>query len=176
MVLGDGGRNGHEVTGLNGLNAVARGEKDGDFRAFTFFGADFDLSAMQIDKRFGNRKPKARALLEPRAHRDPFDRWACRHPRLGEVDPAGVRSAVMGPDPACSRIDGHHRSAHVGILPVEGIIDGVDRGHRGAGGAAGIVERRRRDAVSYTHLRAHETVLDIVCRLLLEKKKNTLYD
>ena len=26
--------------------------------------------------------------------------------------------------------------------------------------------------VSYTHLRAHETVLDIVCRLLLEKKKN----
>src|SRR5450756_1910278 len=28
-------------------------------------------------------------------------------------------------------------------------------------------------AVSYTHLRAHETRHDIVCRLLLEKKKNT---
>ena len=28
-------------------------------------------------------------------------------------------------------------------------------------------------AVSYTHLRAHETVLDLVCRLLLEKKKKT---
>ena len=27
------------------------------------------------------------------------------------------------------------------------------------------------DAVSYTHLRAHETVLDLVCRLLLEKKQ-----
>ena len=27
--------------------------------------------------------------------------------------------------------------------------------------------------VSYTHLRAHETVLDLVCRLLLEKKKKT---
>mgnify|MGYP003381601652 CR=1 FL=1 len=26
--------------------------------------------------------------------------------------------------------------------------------------------------VSYTHLRAHETVLDLVCRLLLEKKKH----
>ena len=25
--------------------------------------------------------------------------------------------------------------------------------------------------VSYTHLRAHETVLDLVCRLLLENKK-----
>ena len=29
-------------------------------------------------------------------------------------------------------------------------------------------------AVSYTHLRAHETVLDLVCRLLLEKKKQHL--
>ena len=28
-----------------------------------------------------------------------------------------------------------------------------------------------RRPVSYTHLRAHETVLDLVCRLLLEKKK-----
>ena len=27
-----------------------------------------------------------------------------------------------------------------------------------------------RTTVSYTHLRAHETVLDLVCRLLLEKK------
>ena len=31
-------------------------------------------------------------------------------------------------------------------------------------------------AVSYTHLRAHETVLDLVCRLLLEKKKLYLRD
>eukprot|EP00656_Telonema_subtile_P009529 TRINITY_DN14486_c0_g1_i1.p1 TRINITY_DN14486_c0_g1~~TRINITY_DN14486_c0_g1_i1.p1 ORF type:complete len:316 (+),score=44.50 TRINITY_DN14486_c0_g1_i1:160-1107(+) len=30
---------------------------------------------------------------------------------------------------------------------------------------------RSAGAVSYTHLRAHETVLDLVCRLLLEKKK-----
>ena len=28
-------------------------------------------------------------------------------------------------------------------------------------------------AVSYTHLRAHETVLDLVCRLLLEKTNNS---
>ena len=31
-------------------------------------------------------------------------------------------------------------------------------------------------AVSYTHLRAHETVLDLVCRLLLEKKKHTMFN
>ena len=29
-------------------------------------------------------------------------------------------------------------------------------------------------AVSYTHLRAHETVLDLVCRLLLEKKNHNI--
>jgi len=29
-------------------------------------------------------------------------------------------------------------------------------------------------AVSYTHLRAHATVLELVCRLLLEKKKKQL--
>ncbi len=28
--------------------------------------------------------------------------------------------------------------------------------------------------VLYTHLRAHEPVLDLVCRLLLEKKKSTI--
>eukprot|EP00656_Telonema_subtile_P003755 TRINITY_DN11698_c0_g1_i4.p1 TRINITY_DN11698_c0_g1~~TRINITY_DN11698_c0_g1_i4.p1 ORF type:complete len:159 (+),score=49.01 TRINITY_DN11698_c0_g1_i4:128-604(+) len=32
-------------------------------------------------------------------------------------------------------------------------------------------KRPTAEAVSYTHLRAHETVLDLVCRLLLEKKK-----
>ena len=32
-----------------------------------------------------------------------------------------------------------------------------------------------RKPVSYTHLRAHETVLDLVCRLLLEKKKTQQY-
>ena len=30
--------------------------------------------------------------------------------------------------------------------------------------------------VSYTHLRAHETVLDLVCRLLLEKKNPVIND
>ena len=31
--------------------------------------------------------------------------------------------------------------------------------------------RNRKEAVSYTHLRAHETGRNLVCRLLLEKKK-----
>ena len=41
----------------------------------------------------------------------------------------------------------------------------------------GIIEVTDSDIpVSYTHLRAHETVLDLVCRLLLEKKKATKTD
>ena len=42
-----------------------------------------------------------------------------------------------------------------------GIISAEGRG-------LGLI-RDRYAAVSYTHLRAHETVLDLVCRLLLEK-------
>ena len=36
-------------------------------------------------------------------------------------------------------------------------------------GAANFYKAKWKDPVSYTHLRAHETVLDLVCRLLLEK-------
>src|SRR5665811_490204 len=43
---------------------------------------------------------------------------------------------------------------------------GADRRRRGTGSPW-----VHHDPVSYTHLRAHETVLDLVCRLLLEKKK-----
>ena len=44
--------------------------------------------------------------------------------------------------------------------------------HRAANTAA--IHATFNEPVSYTHLRAHETVLDLVCRLLLEKKKQPL--
>ena len=37
----------------------------------------------------------------------------------------------------------------------------------------GTLAEREAEAVSYTHLRAHETGRNLVCRLLLEKKKKT---
>ena len=40
-----------------------------------------------------------------------------------------------------------------------------------ATGTIGLENARLTAAVSYTHLRAHETRHDLVCRLLLEKKK-----
>mgnify|MGYP003381630302 CR=1 FL=1 len=45
---------------------------------------------------------------------------------------------------------------------------GIQIQHLDLGGGLGV------QSVSYTHLRAHETVLDLVCRLLLEKKKDTI--
>ena len=45
--------------------------------------------------------------------------------------------------------------------------------HLRLGGVIAVVQADADELgpVSYTHLRAHETVLDLVCRLLLEKKK-----
>mgnify|MGYP003379921224 CR=1 FL=1 len=76
---------------------------------------------------------------------------------------------------------GHHRDDSAETL-VLNLMRGI-----GAHGWAGIpavteLEEGRicrpllgvgREPVSYTHLRAHETVLDLVCRLLLEKKNTS---
>src|SRR5678815_194455 len=51
----------------------------------------------------------------------------------------------------------------------KGMISGVNERVRAREGV-GIVMRK--EAVSYTHLRAHETPEHLVCRLLLEKKKH----
>ena len=51
------------------------------------------------------------------------------------------------------------------------------RGSRGAGDRHRVTRQRGsrgHGAVSYTHLRAHETVLDLVCRLLHEKPHDYL--
>ena len=62
------------------------------------------------------------------------------------------------------------------------VAAGRRQGHREdrereAGEEAGAgVMREAGGPVSYTHLRAHETVLDRVCRILLEKQKKLTAD
>ena len=68
-------------------------------------------------------------------------------------------------------------SRRVGLDQLIGQVAGTGRRHGQLGGGQlravqGLPGGGRAVvAVSYTHLRAHETVLDLVCRLLLEKKK-----
>ena len=69
-------------------------------------------------------------------------------------------NAILLSDPAIRGNDG--------ILNL-GELQGAWLGNRAV--HAEILRDQVVKAVSYTHLRAHETVLDLVCRLLLEKKK-----
>ena len=75
-----------------------------------------------------------------------------------------LQFAVMG-SALVAAVDGKAEPL-VGLLNIgEEAIKGSDTIKR-----AGELLRAA-GAVSYTHLRAHETVLDLVCRLLLAKKK-----
>ena len=81
------------------------------------------------------------------------------------------------------RIDGKHvfNPGNLGIAAAV-LLTGdawVSPGQWGSGaalvflvGAAGCMVVLRVGPVSYTHLRAHETVINLVCRLLLEKQKH----
>ena len=64
------------------------------------------------------------------------------------------------------------------VQPVTEDADAIKKSIRALAGLDKFLEMegglvRWHAPVSYTHLRAHETVLDLVCRLLLEKKKHT---
>src|SRR5665811_675688 len=98
-------------------------------------------------------------------------------PRRGQLSavarllPEGPRTGVPGAAGTGGRGDD-------GALGSNGYLRARRRPPRaGDRGTAALACPCRRGAlsalrsVSYTHLRAHETVLDIVCRLLLEKKK-----
>ena len=52
------------------------------------------------------------------------------------------------------------------VAELDKYIIGQDKAKK----SVAVALRDRYRTVSYTHLRAHETVLDLVCRLLLEKK------
>ena len=111
-----------------------------------------------------HRRPARRGLLllaDPRQRARQADSDA-----LG--DDTGHDDHLGGPDHDVGRPDDHlgrahhHRGSHQGD-PGERLPRPADRD--------GPPDPHRPGPVSYTHLRAHETVLDLVCRLLLEKKK-----
>ena len=94
--------------------------------------------------------------IAPRAATPPrFARFRGLGPRLGLAFLAAhVLVSLFGIVPGCLSID-------------EAIYRWMTRDFADTGS---LEVRTGYRAVSYTHLRAHETVLDLVCRLLLEKK------
>ena len=97
-----------------------------------------------------------------------------RRPPRSTLDRSSAASDVYKRQALVCRVHGHgiHLTAARGWVVGGTVVDlrPVKAGDRGALARAG---RDDHESVSYTHLRAHETVLDLVCRLLLEKKKNT---
>ena len=75
-----------------------------------------------------------------------------RRPPRSTLDRSSAASDVY------KRQVGDHDEDQEGVLAEEAALVAGEQ----VGGAG--------EAVSYTHLRAHETVLDLVCRLLLEKQ------
>src|SRR5680860_1664292 len=80
----------------------------------------------------------------------------------------GVVDQAHSPTPSARRcLDHHWITVDIcnGFCIGNGVHDPVATGYRG--------KPTLLHAVSYTHLRAHETDSYLVCRLLLEQKKNT---
>ena len=73
-------------------------------------------------------------------------------------------------DRSSAASDVYKRQGAIDRTRLDRLGNGVQRHHHGRFGP--LADHERAGAVSYTHLRAHETVLDLVCRLLLEKKNN----
>ncbi len=94
--------------------------------------------------------------------------------------PGGDVARLIAEANAFAVVDPYRAATHN-----KGIMNGIDAVCIATGndwraieaGAHSYAARNGRYAapVSYTHLRAHETVLDLVCRLLLEKKTQTQY-
>eukprot|EP00657_Telonema_sp_P-1_P007319 TRINITY_DN27110_c0_g1_i1.p1 TRINITY_DN27110_c0_g1~~TRINITY_DN27110_c0_g1_i1.p1 ORF type:complete len:106 (-),score=51.04 TRINITY_DN27110_c0_g1_i1:33-350(-) len=88
--------------------------------------------------------------------------------RKGEHKSDSATSTVLMM--SCESRVGEKKAPNPAVIPIMIIGDhtssSVGRCHRF------LADRCSTISVSYTHLRAHETVLDLVCRLLLEKKKH----
>ena len=92
---------------------------------------------------------------------------------LPPAPPSDAMALVSEIDGLCLSGGGDMNPSHYGeaLSPLaDGIDDARDERELALMRAA---RGRGIPTVSYTHLRAHETVLDLVCRLLLEKKKKT---
>eukprot|EP00656_Telonema_subtile_P000178 TRINITY_DN1008_c0_g1_i4.p1 TRINITY_DN1008_c0_g1~~TRINITY_DN1008_c0_g1_i4.p1 ORF type:complete len:304 (-),score=55.88 TRINITY_DN1008_c0_g1_i4:29-940(-) len=128
------------------------------------------------------QRPSAMILALTAANTDLANSDAIKLAR--EVDPEGVRTIGV-----VTKLDLMDEGTHAGdilqnrTIPLRlGYVGVINRSQKDIDAKKTITEHLKSEEkfigahsvytpVSYTHLRAHETVLDLVCRLLLEKKK-----
>src|SRR5665648_977010 len=96
-------------------------------------------------------------------------------PPRGRTTPPAADACAGSPPPPPESARPHSKSTGLKQIPNTPVRDhpGRPRGlpHPVPDRAPATPTRQGAVAVSYTHLRAHETRHDLVCRLLLEKKK-----
>ena len=85
--------------------------------------ADFD--AVDVYRRAVHLKAQAHALLQRGDQCKHLECRSCGQPGLREIETVGVRAAVVRLDSTGSRVDRHHRRAHVGVLTVQRVLDRV---------------------------------------------------
>src|SRR5665811_2510098 len=108
------------------------------------------------------------AELARRAFPNRADQSSSR-PESGESARTGPASGLLPDEAAIGRL--RQFSMNHGLRPVDGLVGEHRSRRRGAAPEFSDYSPYTPGddvPVSYTHLRAHETVLDLVCRLLLE--------
>ena len=141
-----------------------------------------------LDTRFGSNRIMGRTRMQaalPIAVSTRLATWA--HPidthiaRLEQLGPRVFRlqfggaagdNQGLGTDAATmAQLIARDLDLDVPVVPWQSARDGIVEYGNWLALIAGHLGKIGQDAVSYTHLRAHETRSNLVCRLLLEKKK-----
>eukprot|EP00656_Telonema_subtile_P007699 TRINITY_DN13619_c0_g1_i2.p1 TRINITY_DN13619_c0_g1~~TRINITY_DN13619_c0_g1_i2.p1 ORF type:complete len:311 (+),score=55.48 TRINITY_DN13619_c0_g1_i2:110-1042(+) len=147
-----------------------------DQMASTMMNMTGQLSAIQ-QRPQGRKKSNLDSIPESNVEESPREEQHLDAPNLAGESPRMVQCRLCDCMIAAASMEPHLTQCQANAeawAECNRELDVINQQMSGDGGMDGEWWWREDvvSPVSYTHLRAHETVLDLVCRLLLEKKKN----